>query len=121
MEEVTHSIRAETAAHYVWGDGCDGWHLVRTEQLSVIEERMPPGVNEVPHRHRVSRQLFYVLHGRLAMVMGGTPTVMAAGSGVEIAPGIAHQVRNDSGEDVRFLVISQPPSHADRQDEKDMR
>ena len=32
-----------TAEHYTWGDGCDGWHLVKGADLSVIQERMPPG------------------------------------------------------------------------------
>jgi mannose-6-phosphate isomerase-like protein (cupin superfamily) len=29
-------------------------------------------------------------------------------------PGVRHQIRNESKESIRFLVISQPPSHADR-------
>ena len=36
----------QNAPHYRWGDGCDGWHLVRAPQLSVIQERMPPGTQE---------------------------------------------------------------------------
>ena len=106
------------AAHYIWGDGCDGWHLVRNEHLSVIEERMPPATSEVPHHHRVSRQFFYVLQGTLTMVVDGTLSRIETGTGVEIAPGTVHQARNDSGADVRFLVVSQPPSHGDRQEEK---
>ena len=102
--------------HYAWGQGCDGWHLVRTERLSVIEERMPPGTFEIPHHHRLSHQFFYVLHGILTMVVTGQATTVSSGSGIEIAPGTIHQARNDSNSDVRFLVISQPPSHGDRVD-----
>jgi hypothetical protein len=40
-------INKQTARHYVWGNGCDGWHLVCTGSLSIIEERMPPGTAEV--------------------------------------------------------------------------
>jgi hypothetical protein len=29
------------AEHYIWGDQCDGWHLVSTSDLSIIQERMP--------------------------------------------------------------------------------
>ncbi|MDB4881190.1 MAG: cupin, partial [Gemmatimonadetes bacterium] len=37
----------QLAAPYQWGDGCQGWHLVRAAGFSVIEERMPPGTKEV--------------------------------------------------------------------------
>lgn len=108
----------ENPTHYVWGQGCDGWHLVRAEQLSVIEERMPPGTFEVSHHHRLSRQFFYVLDGTLTMVINEQATTLTEGLGIEIAPGTVHQVRNDSNLDVRFLVISQPPSHHDRVESK---
>jgi mannose-6-phosphate isomerase-like protein (cupin superfamily) len=34
---------------------------------------------------------------------------------LHIPPGVAHQVRNESAADVRFLVISAPRSHGDRE------
>jgi len=107
-------IRAATAEHYVWGEVCDGWHLVRSAELSVIEERMPPGASEQRHKHEFARQFFYVLAGELTMEADGMVHVLATGVGLEIAPGIAHQAMNRSGEDVRFLVVSQPRSHGDR-------
>jgi len=107
-------MSAATAEHYVWGKVCDGWHLVRTHELSVIEERMPSGASEQRHRHEFARQFFYVLAGELTMEVDGVMHVLAAGMGSEIAPGCAHQAMNQSGEDVRFLVVSQPQSHGDR-------
>jgi mannose-6-phosphate isomerase-like protein (cupin superfamily) len=108
-------ISRETAEHYVWGAGCDGWHLVRTDSVSVIEERMPAGTAEVRHRHQRARQFFYVLEGVLTIEhVGGTHT-LTFGHGLELPPRVAHQVRNDSADAVRFLVVSQPPSHGDRE------
>lgn len=104
----------QTAPHYMWGDGCDGWHLVRHELVSVIEEQMPPGAREQRHRHAKSRQFFYVLDGQLTMETEGGFHLLRAGEGIEISPGQRHQAINDSGADVRFLVISTPPSHGDR-------
>lgn len=49
---------AENAEHYIWGDHCDGWHLLKTERLSVIQERMPPGTAEQRHYHERAQQLF---------------------------------------------------------------
>lgn len=103
-----------TAAHYIWGSHCDGWHLVKNPQLSVIQERMPAGASEVRHFHHHAQQFFYLLAGKAVMEVDGRPIVVAAGEGIWIPAGTSHQMRNDSADDVHFLVISQPPSHGDR-------
>ena len=36
------AISRDNAEHYRWGHECDGWHLVKDKNLSVIEEFMPP-------------------------------------------------------------------------------
>jgi mannose-6-phosphate isomerase-like protein (cupin superfamily) len=111
-------VSVETAEHYIWGEqqgvACDGWHLVRSEGLSVIEERMPPGAREERHFHARARQFFYVLEGELTLEVDGREHGLGAGQGMEVPPGAAHQVVNAAREDVRFLVISSPPSHGDR-------
>ena len=56
-------VSKETARHYIWGGICDGWHLLETESLSVIEERIPAGGGEVMHFHEKAQQLFYILDG----------------------------------------------------------
>ena len=105
---------AATAERYAWGDGCDGWHLVRADGLSVIEERMPAGASEARHAHGRARQFFYVLAGALRVEVEGDELALGPGAGVEVAPGLAHQVTNPGPGDARFLVVSQPPSHGDR-------
>jgi len=107
-------VGTDSAEHYVWGEVCDGWHLVQTPELSVIEERMPPGASEQRHRHEFARQFFYVLAGELTMEVEGVDHMLTTGLGLEIAPGQAHQAMNRSGADARFLVVSQPRSHGDR-------
>jgi mannose-6-phosphate isomerase-like protein (cupin superfamily) len=109
-------ISIANAEYYVWGEGCEGWYLVRTDALSVIEERMPPGTEERRHAHARARQFFYVLEGELALEVDGEEHFLKAHQGVEIAPGLPHQAFNHSSADVRFLVTSQPPSHGDRVD-----
>jgi mannose-6-phosphate isomerase-like protein (cupin superfamily) len=117
MATSTLPTSTETAAHYVWGDGCDGWHLVRDASLSVIEERMPAGTSEVRHWHARSRQFFYVLSGTLTMEVEGVRHRLPARSGIELPPGTAHQALNDGAVDAEFLVVSMPPSHGDRHQE----
>lgn len=113
-------ISTTTAEHYGWGgvDGtaCDGWYLLRTSELNIIEERMPPGTAETRHSHRRARQFFFVLAGELALEVEHHNFVLHPGEGLEIAPGQAHRAANRSNTDLRILVTSQPPSHGDRID-----
>ena len=110
------SVSASTAEHYTWGDACDGWFLLRTPELHIIEERMPAGTAERPHHHARARQFFYVLEGELTMLLAGGEVLLRPREGLEIAPGDLHQAVNRGPATARFLVVSQPPSHADRID-----
>jgi len=112
---MTNPTSIATAEHYTWGANCDGWHLVRTAELSVIQERVPPGGRETRHRHSRARQFFFILAGEAVLEVAGERHVLSAQTGLEVKPGAAHQFRNESDRDVVFLVISQPPSQADRQ------
>lgn len=109
-------VSAANAEHYTWGDGCDAWYLVRTAELHVIEEWMPPGTSETAHHHERARQFFYVLAGELTLAIDGTDHTLRAFEGLEIAPGRVHQAINRGVQGVRFVVTSQPPSHGDRVD-----
>lgn len=116
------------ADHYYWGDGADGWHLVKSRALSVIQERLPVGGGEVLHKHHQAEQFFYVLLGCLSINvftdenLGGQQAGAAqqtiellAGEGVHIPAGVYHQISNTGEQDVHFLVVSTPPSHGDKQ------
>jgi mannose-6-phosphate isomerase-like protein (cupin superfamily) len=107
-------INRKNAEHYFWGKGCDGWHLVKNEELSVIQERMPPGTFEARHFHSRTRQFFFILSGVAVIETEGKKEILNAHEGIEISPGVMHQIFNESEEDVEFLVISQPPSQGDR-------
>ena len=107
-------INRQTAEHYFWGGDCDGWHLVKQPELSVIEERMSPGASEVRHHHVHARQFFYALSGELTLEVEGKEYVLRPGDGLEVQPGQKHQAFNRGASEVRMLVISQPPSHGDR-------
>jgi mannose-6-phosphate isomerase-like protein (cupin superfamily) len=108
------TVSTGNAEHYHWGQGCDGWHLLAGDDLSVIEERMPPGTAEVRHRHVRARQFFYVLEGELTLELEGVIHQLSQGQGLQVPPGAAHQARNNSGADVRFVAVSAPRSHGDR-------
>jgi mannose-6-phosphate isomerase-like protein (cupin superfamily) len=110
-------VSRENAEHYRWGHECDAWYLVNDDQLSVIEEFMPPGSAEIRHHHTKAQQFFYIVSGEVLMEVDGKTMLLPAGSGVRVLPGTRHQIRNPSSSPVRFLVISQPRSHGDRVDD----
>jgi mannose-6-phosphate isomerase-like protein (cupin superfamily) len=107
-------ISKENAEHYHWGQACEGWHLLAGDDLSVIEECMPPGTAEQRHLHVRARQFFYVLEGEAVLELDGTRHQLRRGEGLHVPPGAAHQLHNVSMVDVRFLVVSAPKSHGDR-------
>jgi mannose-6-phosphate isomerase-like protein (cupin superfamily) len=113
-ERMTDVINAAGAERYAWGSGCEGWHLLKRDDLSVIQERAPPGSAEVRHRHARARQFFFVLEGEATLEIDGVAHVLGSRDGVEVPAGAAHQFRNESPRDVVFLVISTPASHGDR-------
>jgi mannose-6-phosphate isomerase-like protein (cupin superfamily) len=112
-------ISTSNAEHYTWPSAigehiCDGWHLHRSETLSVIEERMPPGTAEQRHMHQHTTQFFYALAGELTIELNGEEFHLAPFAGLTVPAQTPHQVFNRGSEDARFLVISQPSSHGDR-------
>lgn len=104
----------EDSEHYVWGQVCDGWHLLKMPDLSVIQERVPPGAGEATHFHTRARQFFYVIKGKATLEFSEKSVTFSAGQGVHVPPGIEHRFTNASSEEVIFLVISSPSTAGDR-------
>jgi mannose-6-phosphate isomerase-like protein (cupin superfamily) len=113
-ECMTAPISTLHAEHYTWGDGCDGWHLVNQDNLSVIQERVPAGKSEQLHYHVKARQFFFVLQGAATLKVDGRPYTLHEREGLEVSPTIPHLLRNNGTADLVFLVISSPRSHGDR-------
>lgn len=107
-------VNTENSEHYKWGENSDGWHLLKSDGLSVIEENMPPNEKEERHYHNVSQQFFYILSGVAELEMSGSVFQLHAGNGIHVPAKEPHQLMNNGTENLHFLVISQPISHEDR-------
>lgn len=110
-------VSTKNAEHYHWGENqnpADGWHLVESPSLSVIQERMPPGSKEVMHYHNKAEQFFFVLSGVATMKLENKIVELTSHQGLHIPAGVAHQMMNCSDEPLVFTVTSTPPSHGDR-------
>ena len=102
------------AEHYAWGEGCDGWHMLKHPDLSVIQERVPAGRGEVKHYHTRARQYFFVLKGRASLEFDDQTVSFGPGEGVHVPPGVHHRFVNSGTEAGEFLVISAPTTQGDR-------
>ncbi|MCR8561567.1 cupin domain-containing protein [Mucilaginibacter sp. BJC16-A38] len=104
----------ENAEHYIWGEKCDGWHLLKSDTLSVIQERIPPALGEQLHYHHRAQQVFYILSGTATFEMDGKLQTVEANQSIHITPNTRHRISNNGGADLHFLVISEPKAHGDR-------
>lgn len=111
---VVKVVNASNTEHYPWGEQCHGWHLLKTDAASVILEEVPPGRAEVRHYHENSRQFFFVLAGQATLELEDETFVLDPRDGLEVPPKTPHQLRNEGGDKLVFLVVSVPKSHGDR-------
>lgn len=104
----------QNAEHYTWGNNCDGWHLLKSDTLSVIQERMPVNTSEQLHVHQHAQQVFYILKGEATFEVEGKSIVVRVNESLHIQKGIKHFIANKGKMDLEFIVISEPKSHGDR-------
>lgn len=107
-------ISIDNAEHYKWNNNCDGWHLVKSEKLSVIQERVPSGACEQSHKHEFAEQFFFVLSGQATLIVDSVTHVLNAQQGLYVPARVVHQLCNYGDVDLEFIVTSTPPSHGDK-------
>ena len=107
-------VSRENAEHYTWGGVCDGWHLLKSSGLSVIQERVPPGGAEVKHYHEQAHQFFFVISGEATLEIQYKKIVLRPQQGVSVPPKVPHRLLNEAKQDLSFIVVSAPMSHGDR-------
>jgi mannose-6-phosphate isomerase-like protein (cupin superfamily)/N-acetylglutamate synthase-like GNAT family acetyltransferase len=100
--------------HYFWGEQCEGWHLLKSKSLSVIEEKMPPYTREELHCHRYAQQLFYVLSGEANFEINGEIAIIHKGESILIKPKLLHRIFNNNNDELSFILISEPAVGDDR-------
>ena len=109
------AINKQNSKKYNWGDECFGWHLLNSPSLSVIQETMPAGTQEILHLHHKAQQFFFILKGVATFKVDGQTHTINTGEGIHISKGQLHQISNQSNDVIEFLVISEPHAHGDRE------
>lgn len=107
-------LSKENAEHYNWGESCDGWRLVNSEELSIIHEKMPSGASEKKHYHKIANQFFFILEGYASIEAEEKIFNLGKHEAIEIPPGTWHRFFNSSEKPVEFLVTSIPSTLNDR-------
>lgn len=111
---MTTIVSIDNSDRYTWGGNCDGWHLLKADNLSVIQELVPPGGAEIKHYHTRAHQFFFVLAGQATLEIEGKRLTIGPHQGISVPPGIPHRLVNEGEKNLSFLVISSPKSHGDR-------
>jgi mannose-6-phosphate isomerase-like protein (cupin superfamily) len=75
--------------------------------LSVAQARVEPGVTTVLHTLK-GTEVYFLLHGKGEVEVGGDRAFVQAGDLVHIPPGIPQRITNTGVEDLRFLAICSP-------------
>lgn len=100
--------------HQSWGNSCDVWTLLQTDNLSVLEESMPADTSDEMHYHSKSHQFLYVLEGEVSINLNNNITLLTKHQGIQIPAGTPHCVFNNGSDKTRFLLISSPYHRDDR-------
>jgi len=106
--------KEQSLKHYTWGNACDGWNLVDEASLSVKKERMPPGTSEALHYHQYAQQFFFILKGTASFEIEAEHIIVNEQEGIHIPAGKKHRISNQAGEDLEFILSSQPSTKEDR-------
>jgi quercetin dioxygenase-like cupin family protein len=90
--------------------------LAGTDAIRVVLLRWPPGYATVPHRHPSADELFVVLDGQAAFVIGDGPErVVGPGSFLFADRGVEHAIRVEGDTPLTLLAAVAP--NQDRADE----
>lgn len=101
-------IDISTAEKYNWAEQCFGWHLLKSEQLSVIQERVGPGKSERRYYHKEGKQFFFIFSGSAVLEIEGTEYCLSALQGLAVEPLEKHTFKNTSSTDAEFIVVTSP-------------
>jgi mannose-6-phosphate isomerase-like protein (cupin superfamily) len=81
--------------------------------LSLMERTLPPGGRQPPpHRHTNCSEAYFVLDGRVSVIVEGDELVVGPEGFVLVPRGTAHTFGNAGEEEARLLVIHAPAMDA---------
>ncbi|GAB4393507.1 MAG: hypothetical protein Tsb005_12100 [Gammaproteobacteria bacterium] len=113
-ENIPKKVDIINCIQQIWGNNCEAWTLLQTENLSILEERMPEHTSDNMHYHTKADQFLYVLEGEVTVNIKNDYMTLTKNQGIHISATTPHCVINRSNESARFLLISSPYHRDDR-------
>ena len=107
-------INTKNTKHYQWGNNCQAWTFIQSENVIVKEELMPPHTEEQLHFHNETEQFFYILEGKATFLLENEKVSLLKNEGIKISAKQIHKISNESSGELRFLVMSFPGNMNDR-------
>lgn len=108
--EIIH-VRAGDGSLF-WGPG-DRYRFLITGRQSggsyfILEGYVPPGGGPPLHAHLREEECFFLLEGKLSILIGDRTVEAVAGDLVHFPRGVPHAFRNDTDAVARMLAIFSP-------------
>jgi mannose-6-phosphate isomerase-like protein (cupin superfamily) len=75
---------------------------------SLAEARVQSGARTVPHYHRQTEEIYYILRGLGQMTIDGESRSVAPGDAIAIPPGAVHTILNSGTEPLVLLCCCAP-------------
>jgi mannose-6-phosphate isomerase-like protein (cupin superfamily) len=75
---------------------------------SLAEARLPVGKATIPHHHKVTEEIYYILSGTALMTLGNEARPVGPGDAIAIPPGQRHTIENTGSEELVFLCTCAP-------------
>ncbi len=75
---------------------------------SLAEARLPAGGATVPHFHRRTEEIYYILVGQGQITIDRDQRNVNPGDAIAIPPGAVHTIRNTGSGTLRFLCCCAP-------------
>lgn len=108
-------VKKEHSKPFIAKDGALIFELLCPEtsdiqNLSVASGYLKPRQKALPHFHRISEEVYYVITGRGRVRVGNDTMNIGAGDAIHIPVGAVHALENTSSrERMKILAISAPP------------
>ena len=75
---------------------------------SLAEARLPPGTSTIPHHHKKTEEIYYILSGTASMTIDDDVRSVTSGDAIAIPPGQRHTIKNTGTEELIFLCTCAP-------------
>lgn len=105
----------ENDFEYRFGDSGPKY-LMKGPRMNYALVRFNPGQDFPAHYHNVMEENFFILEGKVDIVVDGVLHVLSVGDFIHIEPGEVHYVKNDYDEPVKMVSTLAPFMSEDKQE-----